>query len=105
MGLIFNHLFVFLLSVSNYLVLGSGLPARTLPYAIPCFCLGSSWAPCHWLLLLGRVGAAFIERRLSLMILFIMFFVFYSWFFYLHINENMMSDLTASHSKSFQTDH
>jgi hypothetical protein len=61
------------LSVSHYLFLGSGLPACTLAYALPCICLGSSWAPCHWLLLLGRVGAVFIERRLSLMILFIIF--------------------------------
>jgi hypothetical protein len=49
-------------------------PARALPCALPRFCLGSSWAPCRWLLLLGRVGAAFIERRLSLMILFIKLF-------------------------------
>jgi hypothetical protein len=71
MDLIFNNLFVFFssLSASNYLFLGSGLPARTLPYALFCFYLGSSWAPCHWLLLLGRVG----ERRLSLIILFIIF--------------------------------
>jgi hypothetical protein len=41
--------------------------------ALSYFCLGSSWAPCHWRLLMGRVGAAFIERRLSLSILFIIF--------------------------------
>jgi hypothetical protein len=28
---------------------------------------------CHWFLLLGHVGVAFIERRLSLLILFIIF--------------------------------
>jgi hypothetical protein len=40
---------------------------------LSCFCLWSSWAPCRWLLLLGRVGAAFIERGLSFLILFIIF--------------------------------
>jgi hypothetical protein len=31
------------------------------------------WAPCHWFLSLGRNGVAFIERNLSLLILFIIF--------------------------------
>jgi hypothetical protein len=47
------------------------------PCSALCHCLffwGSSWAPCHWLLLLARVGVAFIERRLSLLILFIIFY-------------------------------
>jgi hypothetical protein len=43
-------------------------------FALSCFCLGSAWAPCHWFLLLGHVGVAFIERRLSLLILFVIFF-------------------------------
>jgi hypothetical protein len=28
-----------------------------------------AWAPCRWFLLLGHMGVAFIERRLSLLIL------------------------------------
>jgi hypothetical protein len=35
--------------------------------------LRSAWAPCHWFLLLGHMGVAFIERRLSLLILFFIF--------------------------------
>jgi hypothetical protein len=42
-------------------------------FALSCFCSGSAWAPCRWFLLLGHVGVAFVERRLSLLILFIMF--------------------------------
>jgi hypothetical protein len=38
-------------------------------------CLGSAWAPCRWFLLLGHVGVAFIERRLSLLILFFIFHI------------------------------
>jgi hypothetical protein len=34
----------------------------------------TNYLPCRWLLLLGRVGAAFIEPRLSLMILYIIFY-------------------------------
>jgi hypothetical protein len=39
---------------------------------VPCpvFVLGFDWAPCRWFLLLGLMGIAFIERRLSLLILF-----------------------------------
>jgi hypothetical protein len=76
LGLIFNHLFFSFssLSVSNYLFVCSSLPARALPYALSYFCLGSSWAPFHWRLLLGRVGAAFIEHRLSFSILYIIFY-------------------------------
>jgi membrane protease YdiL (CAAX protease family) len=37
----------------------------------------SAWAPCHWFLLLGRRGVAFIERRLYFVILFIIFLGFY----------------------------
>jgi hypothetical protein len=57
---------------TRHLFWGSGLPARTLPYALTCFCLGSSWAPCRWLFY--SVGWGFIERRLSLMILFVIFY-------------------------------
>jgi hypothetical protein len=32
-------------------------------------------SPCHWFLLLGHMGVAFIERHLSLLILFIIFYV------------------------------
>jgi hypothetical protein len=52
----------------------SGKPARDLPSAPSRLCLGSSWAPCRWLLLLSLVGVAFIECRLSLLILFIIFY-------------------------------
>jgi hypothetical protein len=42
--------------------------------ALSFLCLGSAWAPCHWFLLLGHGGwGAFIERRLSLLILFFIF--------------------------------
>jgi hypothetical protein len=41
--------------------------------ALSCFCLGSAWAPCHWFLLLGLLGVVCIERRLSLLVLFIIF--------------------------------
>jgi hypothetical protein len=37
--------------------------------------LGSTWAPCHWFLLLGHMGVAFIERRLSLLILFFIYYL------------------------------
>jgi hypothetical protein len=40
-----------------------------------CISLGSVRAPCRWFLLLGRVRVAFIERRLSLLSLFIIFSV------------------------------
>jgi hypothetical protein len=40
--------------------------------------LGSAWGPCHWSLLLGRVRVAFIERRLFLFILLIIFDCFCS---------------------------
>jgi hypothetical protein len=33
-----------------------------------------AWAPCRWFLLLGHMGVAFIECRLSMLILFIIFF-------------------------------
>jgi hypothetical protein len=52
----------------------SDSPVRALPNALSWFCLGSAWAPCYWFLLLVRVVVAFIERRLSLLILFIIFF-------------------------------
>jgi hypothetical protein len=48
----------------------SDKPVRALPCALSCFCLGSSWASDLWFLLLDRVGLAFIERRLSLLIIF-----------------------------------
>jgi hypothetical protein len=44
---------------------------RLMVYIYLCpvlFLFGSVWAPCHWFLLLGCVGVAFIERRLSLLI-------------------------------------
>jgi hypothetical protein len=88
LGLLFNHLFVFFeflasysiiclfslnsLSVTNYLSFGDW-PVSALSCALSCFCLGSAWAPRRWFLFLGRVGVAFIERRLSLLILFIIF--------------------------------
>jgi hypothetical protein len=50
------------------------LHVRALPCILSCSCLGSSWAPCRWFMLLGHVGVAFFERRLSLVILFIIFF-------------------------------
>jgi hypothetical protein len=55
----------------------SDYPVRALSCALSCFCLGSAWAPCDWFLLLGRMWVAFIERRLSLLILFIIFFVIF----------------------------
>jgi hypothetical protein len=61
------------LSFTNYLSL-IDYPVRALSCALSCFYFGSSWAPCHWLLLLGRVGAVFIWRCLSLVILFIIFY-------------------------------
>jgi hypothetical protein len=42
--------------------------------ALSRFYFGSVWIHCHWFLLLGRVGVAFIEHRLSLLILFIIFY-------------------------------
>jgi hypothetical protein len=57
----------------------SDWPVHALSCALSCFCLWSAWAPCHWFLLLGRMGVAFIERRLSLLILFIIFFASKIW--------------------------
>jgi hypothetical protein len=51
----------------------SDWPVYALPLALSCFCLGSAWAPYHWFLLLSRVGVAFIERRFSFLILFVIF--------------------------------
>jgi hypothetical protein len=48
-------------------------PVRALSCVLSCFCLGSAWAPWHGFLLQGRMGTAFIERRLSLLFLFIIF--------------------------------
>jgi hypothetical protein len=49
----------------------------TLPFLVDLVyhILIDALAPCHWFLLLGRMGVAFIERRLSLLIL---FFIFYA---------------------------
>jgi hypothetical protein len=80
MGLLFNQLLFSLssLSVTNCfclcIILVILVPAHALRCALSCFCLGSSLAHCHWLLLLDRVGVAFVERRLSLLILFIIFY-------------------------------
>jgi hypothetical protein len=85
-GPICNHIFVFFEFLINYKLFPifqtvicflwipyqlqiicyfSDHPVRALPYALSWFCSGSAWAPCHWFLLLSRVGVAFIGRRLS----------------------------------------
>jgi hypothetical protein len=65
------------LSVKNYFLL-----CNVIVISLSVFCLVPSpdfflfwvpWVPCRWFLLLGRVGVTFIERRLSLLILFIIF--------------------------------
>jgi hypothetical protein len=44
-------------------------------FSVSCFCLGSSWAPCRWFLLLGGLGVAFAGRHLFLLILFTIFYM------------------------------
>jgi hypothetical protein len=70
-GLLFDHLFCFL-SIPYQLQIMYHFSDLTVR-ALSCFSLQSAWAPCHWFLLLGRVGVEFIERRLSLLIFFIIF--------------------------------
>jgi hypothetical protein len=69
-GLFINYLFVFIDFLVGYYFFSSCIfcdkPVRALLCALSCFCLGSSWAHCHWFLLLGRLVVALIERRLSL---------------------------------------
>jgi hypothetical protein len=48
--LLFNHI-----SYKLFIILVISL-------SMLCFCLVSAWAPCHWFLLPGRVGVAFIEH-------------------------------------------
>jgi hypothetical protein len=59
---------------SLYLLI-SDWPVCALSCALPCLCLRSALAPCRWFLLQGRMGVAFIERRLSLVILFAIFYI------------------------------
>jgi hypothetical protein len=81
--LFFNHLFVFFEFLFSYKLFFSFLViSLSVLCRVPCpvFCLGSVSAPCHWFLSLGNVGVAFIERRLSLLILFIISLIYFiSW--------------------------
>jgi hypothetical protein len=76
-ALLFDHLFVFFEFFISYILFIILMISLSVLCLVPChdFCLGSAWAPCHWFLLLGHVGVAFIERRLSLLILLIIFCV------------------------------
>jgi hypothetical protein len=88
--LLFNHLFVFfefLISYKLFIILVINL-------SVPCpVFVGSALAPCHWFLLLGRVGVVFIGRRLSLLILFIIFETFFNdtVFFYIYQQSNTVN--------------
>jgi hypothetical protein len=61
-------------------------PVQALPCVLSYFCLGSSTAPFPWSLLLCRLRVAFIERRLFLLILFIIYFA--AWNVSKSINKN-----------------
>jgi hypothetical protein len=61
----------------------SDYPVRALTCALSWFCFGSLWTPGRCYLLRGHVEAAFIEHRLSLLILFTVFFVYFR--FVVHI--------------------
>jgi hypothetical protein len=79
-----THLFVSLVFSSTVSIFpfAPSLLFLILPCALSCFCLGSSWAPCHWFLLLSQVrlrsfNAAF--PRWSCLSYFLFSSVDYSW--------------------------
>jgi hypothetical protein len=69
----FQRNFTGVISAIPYCAYRRHIPLCCIKYVQELKCLGSAWALCRWFLLLGHMGVAFIERRLSLLILFIIF--------------------------------